>query len=145
VSLEGPQQAAAALIGAQHSAARRIPKLDRIARDGSKRFRGLPSLFPISSLAELRGSPVLTRIDGAARGRKIDIYFLLIRIQARSRFSASGLLPMNASLRPRNVTRPFGDRSSANRCGAAGVQLKEADAAKRFGKALFRFATLVTP
>jgi hypothetical protein len=63
-------------------------------------------------------------IDGAARGRKIDIYFLLIKIQARLKILCIRIAPPH---------------------GAAGAQLKEADAAKRFRKALFRFATPATP
>jgi hypothetical protein len=81
VSLEGPQRAAAALNGAQQSAARRIPKLDRIVRDGSRRFRGCQHYFPCPPWLSYAALPRPHGIDAAARGRKIDIYFLLIKIQ----------------------------------------------------------------
>jgi hypothetical protein len=63
-------------------------------------------------------------IDGAARERKIDIYFLLIKIRARLKILCIRIAPPH---------------------GAAGVQLKEADGAKRFGKGFFGLRPLQPP
>jgi hypothetical protein len=85
----------------------------------------LPSLFPISSSADYAALPCPHGIDGAACRRRIDIYFLLIRSQARFK-----ILCICIALRYERVPTipqrhaPIRRPMPSNRGGAAGVQLK---------------------
>ena len=80
--------------------------------------------FPYPPWLSYAALPCPHGIDGAARGRKIDIYFLLIKIQARFKILCI------------RIALPYPHGAAATD-GDAGAQLKEADAAKRFGKGFF--------
>jgi hypothetical protein len=94
--------------------------------------------FPYPPWLSYAALPCPHGIDGAARGRKFDIYFLLIRIQARFKILCTWIAPRHERVptipqRRAPIWRPM----PPNRGGAAGVQLKRGQCREKIWKEAF--------